>query len=98
MCRNYGQRAVYSPDRVSGAARRLPDPSARSGDGRRNLGCRHIRRGRLRTALPGINGAVSDDQKGAPGIMRVKPLYLKLAMVVGILFLLYYLGGIVAGD
>jgi len=30
--------------------------------------------------------------------MRVKPLYLKLAMVVGILFLLYYLGGIVAGD
>ena len=30
--------------------------------------------------------------------MHVKPLYLKLAMVVGILFLVYYLGGIVAGD
>ena len=30
--------------------------------------------------------------------MSVKPLYLKLAMVIGIVFLLYYLGDIVAGD
>jgi len=28
----------------------------------------------------------------------VKPLYLKLAIAVGILFLIYYMGGIVAGD
>lgn len=30
--------------------------------------------------------------------MSVKPLYLKLAMVIGIVFLLYYLVDIVAGD
>ena len=30
--------------------------------------------------------------------MSAKPLYIKLAMGIGILFLLYYLGGIVAGD
>mgnify|MGYP006290061803 FL=1 len=30
--------------------------------------------------------------------MSVKPLYFKLAILVGIVFLLYYLGDIVAGD
>src|SRR6056297_2473931 len=97
MCRYYGRRGLWLDARFPGRPGRRPAPPAGCRGGRCCRRSRNIRNCRLRPWMRTIKGYLPDDKKGAPGMKAVcSPL--KIALISGVLFLLFFLGYAVLGD